>query len=69
MEIRIRDLVQMIAKVTGFEGEIAWDASHPDGQPRRCLDTSRAKALFGFEARTHFEEGLERMVRWYREQR
>jgi GDP-L-fucose synthase len=69
MEIRIRDLVQMIAKATGFEGEIVWDASHPDGQPRRCLDTSRAKALFGFEARTPFEEGLERMVRWYREQR
>ena len=69
MEIRIRDLVQLIAKATGFDGEIVWDASHPDGQPRRCLDTSRAKALFGFEARTPFEEGLERMVRWTREQR
>jgi len=69
MEIRIRDLVRMIAKATGFAGEIVWDGSQPDGQPRRCLDTSRAKKLFGFEARTGFEEGLERMVRWYREHR
>jgi GDP-L-fucose synthase len=69
LEIRIRDLVSAIAKATGFEGEIVWDASQPDGQPRRCLDTSRAKALFGFEARTPFEEGLARTVRWYRERR
>jgi GDP-L-fucose synthase len=69
MEIRIRDLVSAVAKATGFEGEIVWDASQPDGQPRRCLDTSRAKALFGFEARTPFEEGLARTVRWFREQR
>jgi GDP-L-fucose synthase len=69
MEIAIRDLVAMIAKLSGFEGEIAWDASKPDGQPRRCLDTSRAKALFGFEAETRFEAGLERTIRWYEESR
>jgi len=69
MEIRIRDLVEKIVKLTGFEGEIVWDASQPDGQPRRCLDTTRARELFGFEAKTGFDEGLERMVRWYEEHR
>jgi GDP-L-fucose synthase len=64
-EIRIKDLVELIAKVTGFKGEIRWDASKPDGQPRRCLDTSRAKKLFGFEARTGFEDGLKATVEWY----
>ena len=66
MEIRIRDLVQMIAKATGFDGELVWDASQPDGQPRRCLDTSKAQALFGFRAKTNFEAGLDRTIRWYR---
>ena len=69
MEIRIRDLVEKIVKLTGFEGEIVWDASQLDGQPRRCLDTTRARELFGFEAKTGFDEGLERMVRWYEEHR
>lgn len=67
MEIRIRDLVEKIVKLTGFEGEIVWDASQLDGQPRRCLDTTRARELLGFEAKTGFDEGLERMVRWYEE--
>ena len=57
-EITIKELVELIAELTGFKGEIRWDATKPDGQPRRCLDTSRAKALFGFEAKTGFREGL-----------
>lgn len=65
-EITIRDLVEQIAKLTGFGGEIRWDSSKPDGQPRRCLDTSRARALFGFQARTAFDEGLRRTIEWYR---
>ena len=64
-EIPIRDLVPMIAKATGFEGRIEWDASKPDGQPRRMLDVSRARERFGFEASTGFEEGLRRTVEWY----
>lgn len=67
-EISIRDLVGKIAALSGFTGEIRWDASKPDGQPRRCLDTERAKRLFGFEARTSFDEGLAATVAWYREQ-
>ena len=69
MEIRIRDLVELIAKLTGFKGELAWDASKPDGQPRRCLDTSRAKKLLGWEAKVGFEEGLRRTIEWYRSHR
>lgn len=65
MEISIKDLVETIARLVGFEGRIVWDASQPDGQPRRSLDTSRAKAYFGFEAHTSFEEGLRRTVEWY----
>jgi GDP-L-fucose synthase len=65
MEISIRDLVHLIARLTRFEGEIVWDASKPDGQPRRCLDTSRAEQLFGFRARTRFEDGLRQAVEWY----
>jgi GDP-L-fucose synthase len=64
-EISIRELVESIAALTGFEGRIAWDASKPDGQPRRCLDTSRAEREFGFRARTTFADGLERTVHWY----
>jgi GDP-L-fucose synthase len=64
-EISIRDLAELIADVTGFEGEIRWDASMPNGQPRRSLDTTRARELFGFEARTPLREGLERTVAWY----
>jgi GDP-L-fucose synthase len=64
-EITIRDLVTLIARLTNFGGEIRWDASKPDGQPRRVLDTSRAREWFGFTARTSFEEGLRRTVDWY----
>jgi GDP-L-fucose synthase len=68
-EITIRDLVERIASLMGFVGEIRWDATKPDGQPRRCLDTSRAERLFGFRATTSFEEGLKRTIEWYRKQR
>jgi GDP-L-fucose synthase len=64
-EITIRELVQLIAGLTGFGGEIRWDASKPDGQPRRALDTSRARERFGFVARTSCEEGLRRTIDWY----
>jgi len=68
-EITIRELVDLIAPLTGFNGRIEWDASKPDGQPRRCLDTSRARKEFGFEARTPFEEGLRKTIEWYEEER
>jgi GDP-L-fucose synthase len=66
-EISIRDLVTMIADISGFTGEIRWDRSKPNGQPRRCLDTARAARCFGFRARTPFAEGLRRTIAWYRE--
>lgn len=66
-EISIRELVEQIADVVGFTGEIVWDTSKPNGQPRRKLDTSRAKAYFGFEASTPFDEGLRRTVEWYQQ--
>jgi GDP-L-fucose synthase len=65
-EITIRDLAELIAKLTGFTGKIIWDASKPDGQPRRMLDVSKAKAEFGFAASTSFTEGLRRTIGWYR---
>lgn len=65
MEISIRNLLELIADLTGFKGEIVWDSSKPDGQPRRCLDTSRAKEGFGFQARTDFREGLRKTIDWY----
>ena len=65
-EITIKDLVEKIVHLTGFEGEIRWNPSKPDGQPRRCLDTSRAKAYFGFEAKTDFDAGLKATINWYR---
>jgi GDP-L-fucose synthase len=65
-EISIKELVGQIAELTGFCGRIAWDESKPNGQPRRCLDTSRAAARFGFRSRTGFAEGLRRTVEWYR---
>ena len=68
MEISIRDLMLMIAWLTGFEGEIVWDTTRPNGQPRRKLDTSRAKALVGFESYTS-EEGLWRTSEWYHSNR
>ncbi|MHC4620899.1 MAG: GDP-L-fucose synthase family protein [Planctomycetota bacterium] len=66
-EITIKELAEKIAQLTGFEGEIRWDLSKPDGQPRRCLDVSRARTCFGFEARTSFDEGLRATIKWYRE--
>ncbi len=64
-EISIKDLALTIARLTGFTGEVRWDATKPDGQPRRCLDTSRARAELGFLAKTSFEEGLRRTIAWY----
>lgn len=64
-EIKIKDLVEKIARITNFKGEIRWDSSKPDGQPRRCLDTSRAKKFFGFEAKTDFDKGLKATADWY----
>lgn len=67
-EISIKALVETIAKHTGFEGEIVWNTEKPNGQPRRKLDVSRAKKLFGFEAMTTFEEGLKETIAWYESQ-
>ena len=64
-EITIKDLVTKIVEFTGFEGEIRWDSSKPDGQPRRCLDVSRAEATFGFRAQTGFDDGLRATIEWY----
>ena len=66
MEITIKDLVELIARLTGFDGEIRWDATKPDGQPRRCLDTQRAKKLLAWQAQVGFEEGLRRTIDWWR---
>ena len=66
MEISIKDLLQLIAKLTYFEGEIVWDTTKPDGQPRRSLDTSLAKEKFGFVAKSSFEVGLQNTIEWYK---
>lgn len=66
-EISIKELVLRIVELTGFQGQIVWDASKPDGQPRRCIDTSRAKELFGFKAATSMKSGLAETVRWFEE--
>jgi GDP-L-fucose synthase len=66
MEITIKDLVELIAKLTGFHGEIRWDSSKPDGQPRRCLDTNRARTLLNWQAGVGFEDGLKRTIDWWR---
>lgn len=65
MEITIRDLVAVISSLVGYSGEIVWDTSKPDGQPRRCLDVSRAEKEFGFKAQTTFEDGLKETIAWY----
>lgn len=65
-EITIKNLVELIVKLTGFQGRIDWDASKPDGQPRRCLDVQRADNLLGWRAQMTFEEGLKRTIDWYR---
>ena len=64
-EISIKDLVELIARLTGFTGKIVFDPTKPNGQPRRKLDTSRAKERFGFEAKVAFEEGLRKTIEWY----
>lgn len=64
-EIGIKELAEKIQAMVGFEGELKWDESKPDGQPRRCLDTSKAKELFGFEAKTPFDKGLAETIDWY----
>jgi GDP-L-fucose synthase len=68
-EISIKDLVEKIARMTGFEGELVWDTSKPNGQPRRALDTSRAQEKFGFKAQTDFDTGLEKTIEWFRANR
>ena len=65
-EISIGDLAELISDVTGFEGRIVWDTEKPNGQPRRSVDATRARELFGFEAQTPLREGIERTVAWYR---
>ncbi|WP_348611538.1 GDP-L-fucose synthase family protein [Halobaculum rarum] len=69
MEISIKELINLIADLTNFEGEISWDTSKPDGQPRRRLDTSRAKEKFDWEASTEFKEGLRETIEWYENHR
>ncbi len=65
MEISIKNLAELIAKIMDYKGEIRWDTSKPDGQPRRMLDVSRAEREFGFRAKTNFEEGLKKTIEWY----
>jgi GDP-L-fucose synthase len=66
-EITIRELAELIGELTGYDGEIAWDTTKPDGQPRRSLDTTRAKEYFGFQAATPFQDGLKRTIKWWQE--
>jgi GDP-L-fucose synthase len=66
-EITIKDLAEKIRRLVGYEGELAWDSSKPDGQPRRRLDVTRARELFGFQARMPFDEGLKRTIDWWRQ--
>jgi GDP-L-fucose synthase len=68
-EVSMRELITVIAELAGFTGEIVWDATMPNGQPRRCLDTSRAAERFGFRATTDFREGVARTIEWYRRSR
>ena len=65
-EITIKDLVELIVQSSDFEGRMIWDKSKPDGQPRRCLDISRAEKEFGFKVKTPFEEGLTKTIEWYK---
>ena len=68
-EISIKDLREMVARLSGFEGRIVWDTGQPNGQPRRRLDTTRAESYFGFKARTSLEQGLQKTIAWYKENR
>jgi len=65
VDILIKDLVNLIVKLTGFNGKVMWDDTKPDGQPRRMLDVTRAEKEFGFKAKTHFEDGLRKTIDWY----
>jgi GDP-L-fucose synthase len=65
-EISIKELAELIARLTGFKGNLTWDASQPDGQPRRMLNTSRAQSEFGFKSMTSFEAGLEKTVQYFK---
>jgi len=66
-EIKIKDLAEKIAQLAGFDGQLIWDASKPDGQPRRCLDTTKARKEFGFKAKTDFDQGLKKTIQWYKQ--
>jgi len=66
VEITIKELARMIKDLVGFKGQLVWDSSRPDGQPRRCLDTSKAFNSFGFKAKTNFKQGLEETIEWYK---
>ena len=68
-EITIKDLAEKIVRFTDFKGQIRWDNSYPDGQPRRCLDVTMAREKFGFEAGTDFDRGLKATIEWYKENR
>ncbi len=68
-EISIKDLVELVVKLTGYKGKVLWDNTKPDGQPRRCLDTTEAEKEFGFRAKTLFEEGLRKTIEWYKTNR
>lgn len=68
-EISIKDLMELVARLSGFEGRIVWDTGQPNGQPRRWLDTTRAESYFGFKARTSLEQGLQKTIAWYKENR
>ncbi|MEM1108445.1 MAG: GDP-L-fucose synthase [Planctomycetota bacterium] len=68
-EIKIKDLVELVARLSKFEGEIVWDTDKPDGQPRRCLDTGKAERLMGWKAQVGFEEGLSRTIAWFEQNR
>lgn len=68
-EVTIRELAELVARLTGFQGRLAWDSSKPDGQPRRLLDTSRAEAEFGFRASKAFHEGLRETIEWFESER
>jgi GDP-L-fucose synthase len=68
-EISVRDLVELTRELVGYEGAVRWDATKPDGQPRRCLDTSRAEREFGWRAKTRLRDGLRRTIAWYEQER
>jgi GDP-L-fucose synthase len=68
-EITIKDLVELVVRLTGFKGGVVWDSTKPDGQPRRCLSTEKARRLLGWQAGIRFEEGLRSTIEWFRSNR